>query len=241
MLTKSQQATYRPLVEAAWLVHCRLQNISPNNKPARDAWYRDQVHSAVGVWSTRDADPDEDFQPLVDRFRILSGDVQPLVIRGWTPPQISRFQDLAERAWSAESDRGRVDHGTDFRTWLTGLLDECGVHAHAAADKTESYDAVMAALAVIAGDEYWINRTAQAAELRMRHVIRGLMSELTELTGCTIDWEYCRGIYRQMALPLTMEEATAVWLWKVLQALDTYRRRLSDGRQDDLADEPVPF
>ena len=59
----------------------------------------------------------------------------------------------------------------------------------------------------------------------MRHALGQKLAELSELTGELHDWAYCVGIYRHMHLPATIEEATAGWLWKVLQAIDTQLRR----------------
>ena len=71
-----------------------------------------------------------------------------------------------------------------------------------------------------------MDRTAAAAEIRMRWVIRGLMEKLTALTEQTVDWAYVAAIYDHMHLPLRLEDAPAQCLWKVLQALDTHVRRL---------------
>jgi len=242
MLTPAQQAIYRPLVKRAWLAHCRQTGTAPNNRPAYDAWYRDQVHGAVGLWSTIEADPARDYSKLIDRFLVLVGAVggQGVTISGWTPKQGDSFSGLAARAWRMEMARGVVPDGVDFNDWLAELLRGAGIFNGKAPDRKESFDAAMAELAIRAGDDYWIGRTAAAAEIRLRYVLACKMDELATLTGDPVDWRYCRAIYAQMNLPLTIEEASAPWLWKLLQALDTHIRRLGRRTKKKEVDK-VPF
>ena len=86
----------------------------------------------------------------------------------------------------------------------------------------------MADLAVQAADEYWINRTAEASERRMRWQIKQFLTDLDFLDKrFHHTWDYVRGIYKQSALlPADMDDCPAIILWKVMQMVDTHVRRI---------------
>jgi hypothetical protein len=200
---------------------------------ARDAWYQGQLESLLGdgVRSTRQVHDDDQFRLLMNTFLVLSEGGERIEIYGWSEKQNRQFRILCEKAWRVSTRRGQTE-GLAFGLWLDSLLEESGISQRQAPDCVESYDKAMAATAVIAGDEYWIGRTASAAETRMRYLIRGLMHTMSDLTGETVDWSYVRAIYTRMDLPLDMDQASAAWLWKVLQAMDTHVRRLEQRRGD---------
>lgn len=224
MLTKEQQGTYRPVVTKAWTEHCRMSGMSPNNKPAYDCWYRDQVHSAIGVWSTRDADPGRDFVRLLDRFKILAGEPQPVFVQGWSDGQNAWFEREAHKAYAAETSRGATE--LDFTAWLSETLVECKVKSHTAHDRKASFDRVMGYLGTISGDEQVIAHFSEASEIRMRWQIRRFMLDLEYLEKTTVEWSYVQAIWTQSKLLPDINEAPAQTLFKVLQMLDTHIRRL---------------
>ncbi|NQU75728.1 MAG: hypothetical protein HQ546_05380 [Planctomycetes bacterium] len=223
MTPRQFNAIFRPLVDRAWCAHCDLVGTAPNNRQARDDWYREKLWSICRIRTTKDAD-NQAHKKLIDRFTMLSeaGDVPE--IDGLSDAQNAVFSQLAESAWRAVSKR----HGTDlqFPEWLAAELEQCHVVDHSVANNVEHFDELMSHFAVIAGDAYWIERTATASEIRMQYLIRQKMVELSDLEGQPVDWNYCRSIYRHMHLPLTMEDAEVGWLWKVFQAMDTHVRRL---------------
>jgi hypothetical protein len=228
MLTRTQQAEFRPLVTAAWAAQCQLTGRPVTDKLAKDAWYRDQLLSVCGIQSTRTAG-ERDFEALIAWFRVIAGAViaEPCVtVTGFSDAQNTQLRALAGKAYRAASQRPGGT-GLSIGPWFDRELQACGIAHRAAPNRVKAFDVVMSHLAVIAGDMYWIDRTSHASEARMRWQIARLMEQLSALTEQRVDWEYCRAIYRHMNLPLTMEEAAAQWLWKVLQALDTHVRRLT--------------
>jgi hypothetical protein len=117
--------------------------------------------------------------------------------------------------------------------------------AYRCTDRTEAFDRVMANLAVLAMDEYWMERTSGAAERRVHFIIQQTLSDISELTGTVHDWEYARGVYAKMRLPLRLEDTPAALGIKVFQALDVYRRRLgkrrSEAGETPALPDDVPF
>jgi len=226
MLTKIQQSVFRPLVEKAWITHCQLTGDSPNNKPAKDAWYRDQLHSCTGAYSTRDVDPDMSFQPLVDRFMMLAGDPQPIMVHGWSDAQNVWFARAAQDAWNVSISNGSIEDGTNHRAWVGAILAEHGIRDHSAHGHKQSFDAVMASLGVISGDERLIDHFCQASERRMRWQIARFMSDLSHLENRPVGWDYVSAIWAQSELLPSLEEAPSATLQKVLQMLDSHIRRL---------------
>jgi hypothetical protein len=76
--SRRQQSVYRPLVDAAWRVHCRetgraqLLNSSTTQQIEKDSWYRRQLLDQCGIYSTKEADRVEDFNKLIVHFEALS-------------------------------------------------------------------------------------------------------------------------------------------------------------------------
>jgi hypothetical protein len=227
MLTKTQQSVYRPLVERAWIEHCRHRGTSPNNRPEKDAWYRDQVHSTTGHWSTRDADPDRDYPLLIDRFMILAGEPQLILISPWSDAQNEWFNKEAQKAWQTAQTRVATDQNQSFESWLFSILSShnISVDHHQAPDKTESFEDVMAELGTISGDERMISHFSDAIERRVRWQIDRYMSDLAWLERCPVTWDYVRAIWTQAKLLPALDEAPASTLIEVLQMLDHHIRR----------------
>jgi len=228
MLTRAQQARYRPLVHRSWLAHCDLTGTAPNNQQARDDWYRDILWSSCRIRSTRQASQRE-FKILIKRFTLLSQAGDSVEVQGFTDGQNPVFAQLVDKAWQAVC--GRSATRLPFHAWLDSELESCGIIGRRARDHVEQFEEVMSHFAVIAGDTFWIERTAEASERRMRHLIELKMQELGEIEGEPVDWQYCRSIYSHMHLPRTMDEANAGWLWKIFQALDTHIRRLRKQKE----------
>lgn len=225
-------ARFRPLVDRAWARHAGQMGLNQANKIDRDAWYRDLVLAATAgrVRSTRDA-TDAEREALIVEVTLLLSDPRAPYIDGWTEAQNYRFANLAQEAW--EKARGR---GVDsFSAWLRSIFaDENGAGfvmqddgSFYAINRTGSFDRVMSALAVAAGNEAWMERTAASSERRLRYQIRRFLVDLDWLTNTQHDWSYVRGIWTQsQSLPLDLEDAPLPQLVTVLQILDTHIRRL---------------
>lgn len=146
----------------------------------------------------------------------------------FTPKQQRRYRDLVSRAWEAHTLRGNLDERDKAarEDWYRRQLLECiGLYSTSAANRVEHYDLACLHFAQIAGDMNAIAYFAEAAERRMKFLIRERMAALGEREGRPFDWPYARAIYAHMELPLTIDEAPAGLLWKVFQALDTHVRR----------------
>lgn len=240
MLDAKKQGLFRPLVKSAWHRHCAEAGLVERDPVARDRWYRDQLLSACGIRSTREAN-DRDFDEILRRFRLLAGDVGEIDIPGLSPSQSKIVNRLMRAAWDGLQSSENLPGGVTFRQWAEGEASSAG-EPLSYVSPIHGFDVLAAHFAVLSGDEYWIDHLSQAAEIRMRHVIRGLLNDLSELTGEFHDWNYCRAIYEQMDLPLTIDEASAKWLLKVLQALDTHVRKIrKQGAPATGHDTSVPF
>jgi len=243
MLTRSQQAEFRPLFKRAWSNHCEQTALSVEDALSRDVWYREQILSATAgrVRSTKLINGEE-FASLLSRLRMLADDETQVEISGWTPAQNTRFIALATKAYEVARSRAPVQC-PEFRAWVGNQLNECGYFLPISPDRKEGFDKVMSHLAIIAGDEYWMDKTSRASEDRMRWQIGVMLQRLSDLEDSPRDWSYARGIYGQAdLLPHDINDAPAQILWKVLQMLDTHIRRLErNGRAQhpDLA--AVPF
>jgi len=223
MTFRQFQSQFRPLVDRAWLAHCELVGTSANNRTAKDTWYREQLYSCCRIRSTKNISRDQQ-RYLISHFTQISkaGDLPR--VDGWSDAQNFRFAELEESAWQQAC---RKVAPLDHQAWLNSILEASGVHGRRAEDRKDTFDKVMATLAVIAGDLYWIKRTAEAAEVRLRHQIRMSLRDLDHLTKSTHDWSYIQAIWKQARqLPKDINDAPAELLYKVLQMLDSHVRRL---------------
>ena len=73
-LSHTQQVMFRTLVAKAWQAFCKAEHLDPRDRVAMDTWRRQQMHAAVGVFSTKDASKTRDFVPLMARFEIILGE-----------------------------------------------------------------------------------------------------------------------------------------------------------------------
>lgn len=223
------QSVLQPLVDKAWHNHCRRFMIEPGHKIERESWYRDIIQTVVAKRSTRGCDPEER-RSLIRHFNMLANvdgvTIQVVTINGWTDRQSEQYSILARKAFSRAKMRG--DGGAQWDSWRQAqFLKATGVpETIFGVDKTHAFDKVMALLAQVANDEYWMRRTSQSDEVRMIYQIRRYMRDLEHLLGHSVDWNYVRGIWKQTRMLPGLDDAPADALAKVLGMLDTHIRRL---------------
>lgn len=243
----SFQGQLRPLVEAAWKNHAGLLGLSTSDNVARDAWYRDHLWAACRLTTTKAASDRQRYQ-LLDWFAQASGTTTALrvqapiqadaspAISGWSSAQTAAFWKLAHAARQAVAQRaGRAVDGT-LDGWISERLAGDPVRAIKAhgswmlGTSTEGFDTAMSILAVDACDMYWINRTAEASQRRMRFQIYVFLEDLSWLESYQVGWSYVVKIHRQSnskaTLPDHIDDCPAEHLVSVLQMLDTHIRRL---------------
>jgi len=230
MNNRQFNGVYRPLVKAAWLQYCNETGEAPNNKTAHDLWYRKKLRYLTKgqITSTKGIHHKQQLF-LIEAFKDAGNPADTIPIKGWSDAQVARFQELAKSAWQKD-----VIDGSDlqFIPWTAAILKRH--HRDLVAgfwempNMKESFDTIMADLAVRANDQYWINRTAEQGEIRIRYQLRRFLADLDYLDKTfKHDWSYVQGIYKQAAiLPTDINDCPAETLWRVLAMLDTHIRRL---------------
>jgi hypothetical protein len=71
--TPKQQGIYRRLVTAAWKKHAGGNGIAEKDKPAKERWYRKQLHAELGVWTTKELSQN-DFAKACATFEAIIGE-----------------------------------------------------------------------------------------------------------------------------------------------------------------------
>ena len=74
MLSPRQNQRYRPLVAKAWLAVCERSGQNPADKGARENWYRKELLGAVGFYTTKGIQTDQEFDRICLHFATVSGD-----------------------------------------------------------------------------------------------------------------------------------------------------------------------
>lgn len=120
MLTPRQQAIYRPLVQRAWLAHCARTGQNPEADAPHESWYRAQLIEAIGVYTTKQANPTRDFDRLLAHFAAIAGEL-----------------DLVRRAAEGDERRLRfliaqeVQRGAVKEAYVLGIARNMGFPAKA--------------------------------------------------------------------------------------------------------------
>jgi hypothetical protein len=228
MTTMSQaQGRYRSAVASAWRRAAAAEDVDPADKAAQDSWYRARLVERTRLSSTKGLSADT-ILDLAKAFDAIGAEQAPAEsggaprIQGFSDAQQAAFQRLASKAFRAVRER---DPGIQFSAWLNARIgDATPLRSGGRAGQTK-FDTLMCMLAVVANDEFWMDRTAEGPERRMRHLIRGKLDELGSLTGRTLDWEYVRGIHDQAKLSACLEDCPAQYLRSILAILATAVRR----------------
>lgn len=115
MLSPRQQSKYRPLVARAWAAECSRTGCCPDLDGARESWYRRQLLDACGIYTTKEADPVNDYDALMLHFSIIAGD-QGL---------IDYFSSAAERR-HLHNIRRSIDQGIVTEAYVLGIARNMG-------------------------------------------------------------------------------------------------------------------
>ena len=240
------QGQLRPHVEAAWRNHAGLYGVSVRDAMEKDAWYRDNLFAAVRITSTKQAD-ERQRTALIAYFRRLApaaaaaparANVKPfpgIRIVGWSSSQHHSFFRLAKTAHAAAKAREEPGCDAPFESWLEATMQDAfksaAIVMDAAwflGDRTHGFDQAMGTLAVIAQDRYWLDRTAEGSEKRLRWQLARFLADLSWLEGAQVGWRYVCTIHENAhhSLPEEVADATVPQLVDVLSILDTRVRRL---------------
>lgn len=238
MNSKTFQGRFRPLVSRAWDAQSRLQGLNVSDRTAKDAWYRSTLEKVIHRNTTSDADDREQNVLLKTFLAIAEAQHEVPIVHGWTEAQNMAFEELVLAAWKKSGG----DNDKAFRHWLQVETWELGItnwEAHGKIGRTLAFDRVMAHLACIANNDYWLKRTAAQEEIRLRYQIRQKLRDLEELTGEEYHWSYVRSVWKQSAqLPTDIIDATVPQLVDVIAMLDTHVRRLAARVGEDFRQLP---
>lgn len=156
-----------------------------------------------------------------------------------------KYFELFGKAWTAHCEQeglNRFDRSaeTQFRREINLKSTQC--YSIKEMNHTTNFDAVMLELAIIAFDEYWIDRLSTSAERRLRWILRKqFIPDLEFLMKEEIGWEYITGICHQAGIPTRMDDCPAPLLMKIVQMVDTHIRRVAKREGIALIDLPSGY
>jgi len=232
--TKSLQGRYRPLVRRAWETVCASCHTDPADRTAYDLWYRQRLRDIAGIETTAGATAAQ-LETLIEAFSALTTEgteehrggnySAPSVpsavesslpaVPGFSTAQQHAFNRLVQKAWRKVQD---FDPSVNFDAWFNARMADCA-NGSPGFSGGNLFDRTMCLFGVIAGDDFWIKRTAEASERRLRHVIRAKLAELGRLTQRELDWSYVQGIHDQAKLSLSLDDCPAEYLLSILQMI----------------------
>jgi hypothetical protein len=227
---RALQGQYRPAVRAAWDRHCDVSEDDPKDRGAYEAWYRRTLRELAGIETTAGATPAQ-MQTLIEALRDQVEACPPETWRKRADeiPRVPEFSERQQRVFAAlvQAAWGKVQAtspSTDFHAWFELRMRDATLGSPGFSGGN-LFDRAMCLFGVIAGDEFWILRTAEARERRLRFVIRGKLEELGHLRQCELDWSYVQGICDQAKLASSIDDCPAEHLHSILAMLDTQVRR----------------
>ena len=226
--TKGLQGRYRPAVRAAWLAECAQTGADPADRVAQDAWYRAHLDRLAGI-STTSGISAAQMESLIEGFLLLAGQepsasgrrrqaVDSVVlppVPAFSAAQQAAFKRLVAKAWRKVE---AFDPSVNFEAWFNARMADCAKGSPGFSGGN-LFDRTMCLFGVIAGDDFWIKRTAEARERRIRHVIRAKLAQLGRLTQRELDWSYVQGIHDQAKLSHSLDDCPAEYLLSILQML----------------------
>jgi hypothetical protein len=175
------------------------------------------------------------------------------MIMSFSRGQNAKYRPVVDAAWLAHCDREGIAPNTKGSKdkWYRGELMLClGVSSTSDCDDlVHDFDAAMLHFAIIANDEYWINKITRNGVDVIVYLIDGQLENLSKIDGNKYTFAYARGIYEQMTsgdqLPLNIEDCTAEVLKSLYEKLNIFlRRKYRHGEKvkaENKAQPELPF
>lgn len=146
------------------------------------------------------------------------------------------YRTLVDEAYAAEKIRlkGDLPSKDDWRRKIN--LDTTGKYSTKEMNQSTDFDAVALELAMIAGNDHWINKITQSASKRYRFLINQSVQDLEVLTATKITWAYVQGICKQANYSTSIMDCPVEHLESVMKMLSTHVRRLAKKQGLSLKD-----
>lgn len=155
-------------------------------------------------------------------------------LQGW-------YRTLVKEAWKAHCQQtGEFISEDDFRRDIN--VKTTGKYSTKEMNCSKDFDAVMMELAIIAGNDYWLNKLSLSESRRYRHVIEWFLYDIEYLEKRELTWDYIRAISKQANLGTTkLKDCPVEHLRSLMQMLDTHIRRLATRQGIARADLPTAY
>lgn len=140
----------------------------------------------------------------------------------FSPGQQKHYRPLVNRAWLAHCLRNNLDEHDKYareKWYRREILDACGIYTTKQANQKEDFDKLMGHFAAIAGDEYWMQRSAEGTERRLKYLIR------REVKQGHVTENYVLGIAKNMGFLHELNDMPADHLWRIWNALLRHNKR----------------
>lgn len=143
--------------------------------------------------------------------------------------QQAYYRPLVKRAFLIDCMSGGVSPNTKglYKAWYEEQLLEClGMSSTSKCNRTTDFETVMLHFAIIAEDQYWIDRATCGDERRLKNRLQLFLLDIEELTGTKTPWNYVLSIYGHTGAPRDFKDATTKQLRSVIGFMDKHIRRL---------------
>ena len=146
------------------------------------------------------------------------------------------YRTLVDEAYAAEKIRLKGDLPSKD-TWRREInLATTQKYSTKEMNQSTDFDAVALELAMIAGNDTWINKIIQSAAKRYRYNIQQFIQDLEVLTAKEITWAYVQGICKQANYSTSIMDCPVEHLENIMKMLSTHVRRLAKKQGLSLKD-----
>jgi hypothetical protein len=162
-----------------------------------------------------------------------------------SPWHQGHYRVLVHDAWLAHCQRtGEAPNcksaAETFRRKIN--VDTTGKYSTKEMNCSKDFDAVMMELAIIAGNDYWLNKLSLSESRRYRHVIQWFIYDLEYLEQKPISWKYVQSIAKQANFTGTsLKDCPVEHLAEIMKMIDTHVRRLAKKAGITRADLPTAY
>lgn len=150
------------------------------------------------------------------------------------------YRTLVHEAWLAHCQQSEeFISEDDFRRDIN--VKKTGKYSTTQMNCSTDFDAVMMELAIIAGNDYWMNKLSLSESRRYRHNIMWFIYDLEYLEKKPISWAYIQGIAKQAKYSTSLKDCPVEHLAKIQMMLDTHIRRLAKRQNIARSDLPTAY
>jgi len=161
-----------------------------------------------------------------------------------SPWHQKHYRQLVDEAWRVHCEQNELNvfDRAAKDEWRRKInVDTTGCYSTKEMNCSKHFDAVMMELAIIAGNDYWMNKLSLSESRRYRHNIKWFLYDIEYLEKRELTWAYIQSIAEQAKYTTSLKDCPVEHLANIMMMLDTHIRRLAKKAGVARADLPTAY